>query len=221
MTEERQQLRFRLPGRWFSVDLSGGRATEESIRRITREAVGPADDRAQERATMRRELQAAVEAAAGGEVRSLMFAKEIAPGTPLPVTLAVFEPADLRMSPAIGTAPEKVLRVLAEALKQLDPVAHATMAEVAGPGVPALRTQVTEVIDPEQGGATRLIADYWVPVPGTKQVLMVRLSTPLGDLENVMRALFDELIAVAYFSAGKARSIREELALGRGRAGDG
>ncbi|MDR2996814.1 MAG: hypothetical protein LBU78_01710, partial [Microbacterium sp.] len=108
----RPELRFRLPGRWFSVDLSGEDATAASIRRIAKDAVGVADDRAAERARVRHALEEAVAAGAQGDVRAIMFATEIAVGTPLPVTLLVFEPADLRMSPAIGTAPQKVLQVM-------------------------------------------------------------------------------------------------------------
>ncbi len=209
-------LRFRLPGRWFSVDLSGEDATNSSIKRIARDAVGLADDRAVERAMVRRQLQEAVAAGAQGDVRAIMFSTEIAPGTPLPVTLLVFEPADLRMSPAIGTAPQTVLKVMAEGLKETDPAAFASMTEVRGPGVPALRTHRVELVDDggQSDGVMRLIADYWIPVPDTKRMLMVRLSTPLGELENVMCALFDEFIAVAYFSDDKHESLRDELLAG-------
>ncbi|MGN7860817.1 hypothetical protein ACTJI8_09550 [Microbacterium sp. 22303] len=213
-----RRLRFRLPGRWYSVDLSRTDATTASIRRIAKDAVGAADDRAPERRRVRSQLGDAVAAGAEGDVRAIMFSTEIAPGAPLPVTLLVFEPADLRMSPAIGTAPRAVLAVMAEALKQLDPVAHASMVEVRGPGGPALRThRVEEVVGGEEDGISRLVADYWVPVPGTKQMLMVRFSTPLGDLENMMCALFDEFIAVSYFSDERPDSLREQLVGGSAR----
>ena len=206
-------LRFRLPGRWFSVDLSNADATNSSIKRIARDAIGPADDRAVERAKVRHQLEEAVAAGAGGDVRAIMFSTEIATGTPLPVTLLVFEPANLRMSPAIGTAPEAVLNVMAEGLKQLDPEAHASMVEVRGPGVPALRTHRVELVEDgsEADGILRLIADYWIPIPDTKRLLMVRFFTPLGELENVMCALFDEFIAVAFFQREEANSLRAEL----------
>lgn len=209
------ELRFRLPGRWFSVDLSSEDAARASIARIAREAVGPADDRAVERARMRAQLEDAVAAGREGDARALMFSTEIAPGTPLPVSLLVFEPSDLRMSPAIGTSPPAVVKVMAEALKQLDPAAHATMREVRGPGVPALRTQSVQPMDLDgdggAGGTVRLAVDYWVPVPDSKQMLMVRFSTPLGELENVMGALFDEMIALAYFHTRQTPSLRAEL----------
>ena len=211
-------LRFRLPGRWFSVDLSAEAATKSSIQRIARDAIGPADDRAVERATVRRQLEEAVAAGAGGDVRAIMFSTEIATGTPLPVTLLVFEPSNLRMSPAIGTDPKAVLKVMAEGLKQLDPEAHASMVEVRGPGDRvderrALRTHRVELVEDgsESDGVLRLIADYWIPVPGTKRLLMVRFSTPLGELENVMTALFDEFVAVAYFERNEPESLRDEL----------
>lgn len=206
-------LRFRLPGRWFSVDLSGEEATASSIRDIARQAVGSTDDRATDRAKVRRQLQEAAAAGAKGDVRAIMFVTEIAPGTPLPVTLFVFEPDDLRMSPAVGTAPERVLNVMAEGFKRMDPVAATSMVEVRGPGVPALRSHRVEEVadDSESDGINRLIVDYWIPVPDTKRVMMARFSTPLGELENVMCALFDEFIAVAYFSEDDPTSLREQL----------
>lgn len=212
------ELRFRLPGRWFSVDLSSAAATAASIRRIAKESVGPADDRAVERARVRQQLEDAVAAGARGDVRAIMFSTEIAVGTPLPVTLLVFEPADLRMSPAIGTAPQSVLAVMAEGLRELDPVAHASMVEVRGPGVPALRTHRVEAVadGSEADGSTRLIADYWIPVPGTKQMLLARFSTPLGELENMMCALFDEYVAVSYFANERPASLREQLLTAKG-----
>lgn len=208
----RPELRFRLPGRWFSVDLSSEEATRSSIRTIAREAIGPADDRAPERARVRQQLQQAAEAGDRGGARAIMFSTEITPGTPLPVTLVVFEPDDLRMSPAIGTSADAVLKVMGESLKQIDPAAYETMAKVRGPGVPALRTHRVDLLDEGQlEGIVRLVVDYWIPVPDSKHVLMVRFSTPLGELENVMRALFDEFIAVAYFSAGRPESLRDQL----------
>lgn len=212
------ELRFRLPGRWFSVDLSTPDATTASIRAIARDAVGVADDRAAERAKVRQQLTAAVDAGASGAPRALMFSTEVAPGAPLPVSLLVFEPSGLRMSPAIGESAHAVLAVLAESLAQLDPAAHATLVEVAGPGVPAVRTHAVRPLsgDDELEGITQLVADYWVPVPGSKQVLLVRFSTPLGELENVMLAFFDELLAVSYFAQQRPASLRETLMAQRG-----
>ena len=106
---------------------------------------------------------------------------------------------------------EAVLGVMAEGLKQIDPAAHASLAEVRGPGTPALRTHRVETIDDgsESQGITRLIADYWMPVPASKRLLMARFSTPLGDLGNLMLSLFDEFVAAARFvSSG---SLRDEL----------
>ncbi|MEE2814604.1 MAG: hypothetical protein VYC96_02915 [Actinomycetota bacterium] len=212
------ELRFRLPGRWYAVDLSSAAAATASIRRIAKESVGPADDRAPERARVRQQLQDAVAAGSRGDIRAVMFSTEIALGAPLPVTLLVFEPTDLRMSPAIGTAPEAVLAVMAEGLKELDPAAHTSMAEVRGPGVPALRTHRTESVadGSEADGTLRLIADYWIPVPGTKQMLLARFSTPLGELENMMCALFDEFVAAAYFTSEREPSLREQLLAAKG-----
>lgn len=210
MSATRHELRLRLPGRWFALDLSHPDATEQSLRQIAREAVGTADDRAVERAKVRDDLRAAAEVGVLGEARSLLFSTEIAPGTPLPITVAIFEPEKLRMSPAIGTSSDAVLKVMAEALKQLDSDAYASLVTVKGPGVPALRTQFLEP-SAEHEGVTRLVVDYWVPVPESKQVLMVRFSSPLGELEHVLGALFDEFISAAYFARHRESSLRDAL----------
>jgi len=162
---------------------------------------------------VRQHLRHAADASGRGDVRAIMFSTEIAAGTPLPVTLLVLEPADLRMSPAVGTAPEKVLAVLAEGLRQLDPSAHATMVEVRGPGAAVLRTHRLDAVadGSEAEGTLRLMADYWIPVPDSKQVLLARFSTPLGELENMMCALFDEFVAASYFATDRPPSLREQL----------
>jgi hypothetical protein len=199
------RLHFRLPGTWHSVDLRGGAQSESSIKAVVRDVIGAADDRAHVRADLRRDLRQAVRAAQEAEARSMMFSTEIAPGSPLPVTLVVYAPTRLRMSPTIGTEPDHVLAVLSESLRQSSPELAASLTEVSGGGGPALRShrvQPIEVADEpavKQSGALRLMADYWVPVPQTKQVVMVRFSTPMGEIENIMLSLFDALVRATYF----------------------
>ena len=199
------QLHFRLPGTWHRVDLRGGEQSEASIRSVVRDVIGGADDRAMVRADLRRDLHRAVQSAREAEARSMMFSTEIAPGSPLPVTLTVYAPARLRMSPTIGTEPEHVLAVLAESLRQSSPAIVASLTEVTGGGGPALRSHRVQPIEiPDEpaakaSGALRLTADYWVPVPASKQVVMVRFSTPMGEIENIMLSLFDALVRATYF----------------------
>lgn len=211
-----RELRFRLPGRWFSVDLAGEDTTRASIKSIVRDVFGTRDDAATQRAEARRLLQEAVTAASTGDIRALMFSHQVAGTTPLPISLLLFEPANLRMSPAVGTGADAVLSVLTRSIKELDPAAHSSLVEVAGPGVPAVRThRVEETADGgEYDGVPRLTAQYWIPVPGSKQVLSVSLTTPLGDLENLMLTLFDSFIGAAYFADDKEPSLRDQLLTG-------
>lgn len=206
------RLHFRLPGKWHRVDLSGGSASEASIKQAVAATLGRADARAKMRAQLRQELRTAVESARQAEAMTMMFSTEISPGTPLPVSLVVYAPAGLRMSPALGTDPEKVLAVASEGLKRTDPVRAASLHRLAGAGGPVDRTHSVERIAPSElipdtAGATRLVADYWVPVPGTKQVAMVRLSTPMGELENTMLSYFDVLIGATYFKKDLEASV--------------
>lgn len=198
------QLHVRLPGTWHRIDLRGGAHSESSVKTVVRTVIGAADDKARLRADLRRELRAAVAAARKAEATSMMFSTEITHGTPLPVTLVVYAPRRLRMSPAIGTEPAKLLAVLAEGLAATDPDLAASMVSRSGAGGPVVRTHRVEPIEPttlleETADAVRLVADYWVPVPDTKQVVMVRLSTPLGEIENIMLSLFDVLVEATYF----------------------
>jgi hypothetical protein len=54
-----------------------------------------------------------------------------------------------------------------------------------------------------------------VPVPESKQVLLVRFSTPLGELENIMLAFFDQLLAVSYFAQQRPESLRDAMLANR------
>ncbi|QYJ05722.1 hypothetical protein KUV85_08600 [Nocardioides panacisoli] len=209
----RQQLHFRLPGTWHRIDLRGGDRSEASIASVVRDTIGGSDDRARQRAELRRDLRGALEAARRAEATSMMFATEIAHRTPMPLTLVVHAPTRLRMSPSIGTAPEQVLAVLAESLGRHAPERAASLVRRTGAGAPALRTHRSERIEPvaETGDARRLAADYWLPVPGTKQVVLVRLTTPLGEIADLVLSLCDVLVEAAYFAPTAAPGLAEEL----------
>jgi hypothetical protein len=141
-----------------------------------------------------------------------MFATELVPGTPLPITLVVHAPSDLRMSAAVGTSPDAVLEVLAAALDQL--AAPGRISRVAGPaGRPVLRVDRCESIpvaaEDQVAGTgidppTRVLVDYYVPVPDSKQMVMVRLSSPMGVLADLLLDLFDGLVAATYFERERA-----------------
>lgn len=203
------RLHFRLPGTWHHLDLQGGDQSEASIETVVRNAIGVADDRAILRADLRRDLRTAVESARQAEATCMMFSTEIAPGSPLPVTLVVYAPSRLRMSPSIGTSPERVLAVLAESMRQQDPERAASIAHRTDAGGPVVRTHRVEPIEPteETGGALRLTADYWIPMPDTKRVVMVRLSTPMGEIENILLSLYDVVVEAAYFDAGRTDAV--------------
>ena len=200
------RLHFRLPGTWHRIDLAGGDASERSIKSVVRDVIGVADDRAHVREQMRRELRTAVESARQAEAKSLMFSTEIAPGSPLPVSLGVYAPRKLHMSPSVGTAPAAVLGVFAQGVRRSQPELAGSLTDVTAAGGPAIRTHTVAPIEipDEDTGASRLVADYWIPVPDSKQVVMVRLSTPMGELENIMLSLFDALVTAAYFKAPTA-----------------
>lgn len=202
------ELRFRLPGRWFDLNLADGPASEASARAIAESVMGTSDEKSAQRARLRRSLVETAEAARRAETTTLLFTAEIARGAPFPVVLAVSAPARLQIPPSVDTAPEAVLAALTEAARfGLDPAVADTIQQVGGPSNgTALRTHRLEPPDPASDQARELSASYFVPVQGTRQVLMVSLSTPLGAVPDVMLRLFDTLLAIASFSPPPAPS---------------
>ena len=47
--------------------------------------------------------------------------------------------------------------------------------------------------------ATRLEAEYWFAVPGSKQVVLASFTTPLGEIRSAMLNLFDSIALAASF----------------------
>lgn len=50
----------------------------------------------------------------------------------------------------------------------------------------------------------RLVARYWYAVPGHKQVALVHMSTPLGDIPHAMLRFFDAIVAASSWGAADA-----------------
>lgn len=208
-------LELRLPGAWRSIPLTDVAAARAAVQRLVEESVGPADDRA----TLRRELRASLEGgladAVAGEGRSFHVALEIAPGIPTPATIAVLEPA-LRLSPALGVEAAETGGVLEQVLRATRPDALASLERIehAHSAVVRLHRRTQQHVDidgepltlPDGSSAPqtvdRLDAEYWMTVPGSKRVLLLHASTPLGALETEMLRLFDGIVRAARWVVG-------------------
>ena len=215
---EDPRLVLTLPGTWYPVAITDDGASEEDVEAMVLGIVGPADDAAVLRKQMRDQVFEACSQALEGGAVAMHFGKELAEDAPFPVNITVYQPPGLRMSPAIGTEGEEVLRVLRLGFDDADDA----FAEVEGGNFLALRRVLIEKEDafqiegpqeetPEEEALRaeaeklemeRMRVDYWAHVPGTKQIVIVSFATQLAMIKNLVLELFDLFIAASRFEAG-------------------
>lgn len=204
-TTHEPELAFRLLGTWWQVALDSDEEARTSATEVARGTLGTADENATPRRRMRDDLVEAARAAREAHGRLLLLQTELGPGEPMSAMLTLFDDDRFRMSPAIGTNPERVLAVLEEALPTIAP----EMADTAvrrpfadGEVVRAHRIdESVEVEDGERFTQRRLVAHYWYPVPDSKKLALVVISSPLGDIPNVLLTYFDAIVEVSGFRA--------------------
>lgn len=198
------ELVFRLIGTWWRVDLSSDDAARASAADIARGTLGTADQHATARRRLRDDLVAAAAAAREAHARLLLLQTELSPGSPMSATLTLYDDERMRMSPAIGTAPDRVLAMLEESLPTIAPdlVTTAVRRPFAGGEVVRVhRIDETVAVDSgEEFTQRRLVAQYWYPQPGSKHLLLVVLSTPLGDIAHTLLSYFDAIVEVSHFT---------------------
>lgn len=206
VAETLPELRFRLPGDWWAVDLHERDAAVASAHRLARHRIGPQDDRVLLRERVTRELTEAIDAAIRAGGQSMFIAINILDGVPLPISFGVYLP-EVGMTPAIGTDPDRVLDILEQGVQ------HVATAEHADPGDPADRVRIAlpetkatrihrvRAIDvgsgEDAGTLETLIVDYWVAVPGTKRVMLVSFTTSMAALQEQLLQFFDAIMRAA------------------------
>lgn len=198
-------LRFRLPGDWWSIPLTDRDAAVASAARLIRHRIGPQDERATVRARLSRDLTAAIDEAIAGNGQSMLIAVQIVETVPLPISITIYLP-DVSMSPAIGTAPDRVLDILQQGLEGLNVPEIGDLGElerVELKSTIALRSARTRSVEVGQGddrGAMDVLAvDYWIAVPGTKRVVLANFSTSYADIREHMLVFFDAIIRATYW----------------------
>lgn len=102
------------------------------------------------------------------------------------------------MTPAIGTSPTAVMKVLEQTLstgKRLDAstIRRFDIRESKVLGTHRVREPANE------DEPRTLIADYWVTVPRSKRVLLITFGTGLVDITDEMLGLFDSILAASYW----------------------
>lgn len=199
------ELVFRLIGTWWRVDLDSDDAARASATAIARGTLGTADQHATARRRMRDDLVSAAAAARGAQARLLLLQTELSPGEPMSATLTLYDDDRVRMSPAIGTAPDRVLGVLEESLPTIAPdLAPTAVRRPFEDGEVVRVHRIDETVEVE-GGAEfvqrRLVAQYWYPQPDSKHLVLAVMSTPLGDIPNTLLSYFDAIVEVSRFVA--------------------
>ncbi len=198
------KLTLRLPGTWVQLDPNRSEVTAERIRLYVDLAIGRADELAQARHDMRRALGLMMEKAPGAAaLESTFLCHEISPGAPVPIAVSVFSPADIHMSPAVGTGPGTVIETFLAAMEVLGDGAEWTRLDCAD-GEAARRWRVTETVVAE--GAEDLplrsfVADYWRTVPVSKRLVLVTVTSPLADIPQTLLHLADAIVAGSHFAA--------------------
>lgn len=189
-------LRFRLPGEWDRLDLSSQEAVDRSVSEIAIRRVGAGDELAGARGLVRRQLSSAGTAALRAGALETLLAHQITAGTPLPVSLSIFEPR-FDMSPAIGNDARNVLAVLERGLRASTAESAREVHRRPFSQGETLRTEAPPTS--ETDGAEHLSVDYWYPVPDSKSVVLVSMATPLVEIRHTMLSFFDAIVASSYF----------------------
>ncbi len=134
-------------------------------------------------------------------LESTFLCHEIAPGSPTPIAVSVFSPAEIHLSPAVGTRSGTVIETFLAAMEVLGDAADWTRIDCAD-GEAARRWRITETVVAE--GAEDLplrsfVADYWRTVPGSKRLVLVTVTSPLADIPLTLIHLADAIVAGSRF----------------------
>jgi len=192
------RLTLRLPGTWLQLDPSRPELTSTRIHAFVEDSIGRSDQLASARAGLRDALHAmldGVEEQAAHE--STFLCHEIAPGVSAPIAVSVFAPAEVRMSPVMGTDPGDVIAGFLKAMEALD---HATewrrLACADGYAARRWRVAAREVTPALADHALNTFAaEYWRTVPGSKRLMLVTVTSPLADIPQTMLRLADAIVA--------------------------
>ena len=197
------ELAFRLIGTWWPVDLESDEAASASASVVARGTLGTRDQEATARRRLRDDLVVAARTAREARARLMLLQTELAPGEPMSATLTLYDDDRVRMSPAIGTSPDRVLAVLEESLPTIAPdLAPTAVRRPFTDGEVVRVHRVDEVIEVEAGQEftqRRLVVQYWYPRPDSKHLVLAVLSTPLGDIPHTLLSYFDAIVEVSRF----------------------
>ncbi len=195
---EAPRLVLRLPGTWVQLDPSRPELTDTRIRAFVKLSMGRADQLATARADMRKALGLMMESAdPAAALESTFVCHEIAPGVPTPISVSVFLPDAIHLSPVIGTDAQAVIDGLLAAMDAIgDGNGWEPLACVDG--CAARRWRITETVAAQGADDVPLrafTADYWRTVPDSKRLVLITVTSPLADVAHMLVRLADAVVA--------------------------
>ncbi len=221
------RLRLDPPGEWRRVELL---ASAAAVRRdcgavaqaLAAVATGPEASAVEAdalRGRIRAELLRSTRLLRGGGATELQVGLRLDPETPLPCVLITFEPFRMDTGDPLGGDPATVIDDLERAtaiVNALDADDDRVLRRVRALGATALRQHRIRrapgsLIDAGTGAVDlvpstpRLLTQYWIPIPGTRELIDVFFDTPLVDIADEMLGLFDRIIATARLEPGVRR----------------
>lgn len=200
------RLVLRLPGTWVQLDPSRPEATDKRIRAFVDLSMGRADQLATARAHLRRSLGLMLECTdPTAALESTFVCHEVAPGVPTPISVSIFAPQAIRISPVVGTESRDVIDGFLAAMDAIGD-GDGWEAITCVDGHAARRWRVTE--DALAAGLDDVPfrafhADYWRTVPDSTRLVLVTVSSPLADLAHMLARLADAVVAGSRWVDGK------------------
>ncbi|WP_291382289.1 hypothetical protein [Demequina sp.] len=203
-TSKPPRLTLRLPGAWLHLDPARPEISRARIRAFVETSIGRADQLATARADLRKGLGDMLSRADGPAAhQSTFLCHEVAPGVAAPIAVSVFAPADVRMSPVVGTSPEAVIAGFLDAMEDIAGAREWSRLACAD-GWAARRWRVTTAqVAPELAdqAVSTFTAEYWRTVPATKRLMLVTVTSPLAVIPQTMLRLADAIVAGSRIAA--------------------
>lgn len=177
-----------LPASWWTIDLTDDDGRRASIARLVEQQIGRGDERAALRADTRKHLQSSADDAAGVGGRLMAISLMEAGGVPVPATMTLYRLPGADLTGQGVTQLEAVMRLGTEGSDSLG------LAD--GPVGPVLR-RVRRRPGPKDLGAERLTmltVDYWLDPEDGQGLVYLVFSSPIGQVEEPLLALFDAIM---------------------------
>lgn len=189
---------FMLPGRWWRLPLSSPTELRRAARALAIETVGRADDLTRLRAELVSGLSTSAETARRAGASDFYVGRELAPGVPLPMSLAVYWP-DVPDLPSRHAGSRAAAEGLATALAHADSGAVDVVEHADFGVVRSIRT--AELLDDQGGAATRLDVSYWVTTSHSDRTLLLAFSTALLEHREAVVEVGDAIVGTLDWQA--------------------